>query len=165
MSEGRLPLNLVSFSVKEVDLAHRSRKYLSVGGFLFMGITRDALSKSSGFDGKPRFQIWPGNSQLSISFEGIYTESTGVGKCFYSEDSLVYGGINVYKGSHFCEILEEVTQYQAFIVVPNWRCNGTDEFCSKLGPYTSGNEIKATDEGFKGVKIYVQNLMCEQEIA
>ncbi|KAB1218626.1 hypothetical protein CJ030_MR3G026506 [Morella rubra] len=264
------PLNLVSFSVKDVDLAHRSRKYLSVGGFLIMGITRDASFERSGFDGKPRFQIWPGNSQLSISFEGIYTESKknggervlcllgstilpsrepnpmdpwewvnvsiprydqpplmqddqillilhfprtftltnrvirgemrslnpksnpkyfdevqilsqlgkstkyefGSGKIvskacdpYPFQDSLLNGGINVYKGSRFCEILEEVTRYQAFTVVPNWRCNGTDEFCCKLGPYTSGDEIKATDGDFKDVKIYVQNLKCEQKIA
>lgn len=264
------PLNLVSFWVKDVDHARRSRKSVSVSGLLSMGITRDGSFTDSGFDGNPQFQIWPGHSQLSIAFEGIYTESkknggervlcllgsamlpsrepntldpwewvkvsiprydqppllqddrillvlrfpmtftltsrvirgemrslnpksnpkyfdeveilsqlgTSTDYEFASEkvvskacdrypfqDSLMNGGISVYKGSHFCEILEEVTRDQAFTVVPNWRCNGTDEFCSKLGPYISDKEIKATDGGFKDVKIYIQNLKCEQKVA
>lgn len=79
------------------------------------------------------------------------------------QDSLKNGGISIYRGSRFCEILEEVTRGQAFTVVPNWRCNGTDEFCSKLGPYMSDKEIRATDGSFKDVKIYMQNINCEQK--
>ena len=264
------PLNLVSFWVMDVDHAHRSRKYVSVSGFLVMGMTLAGTFENSRYHGSPQFRIWPSHSELSIAFEGIYTESkknggervlcllgstmlpsrepnsmdpwewvrvsiprydqppllqddrillvlrfpktftltnwaiqgelrslnpksnpkyfdvihisSQLGKLvdykFGSEkivskacdpypyqDSLMDGGINIYKGFFFCEILEEVTRDQAFTVVPNWRCNSTDAFCSKLGPFVSDKEIKATDGGFKGVKLYMQNVKCEQKVS
>ncbi|XP_062155709.1 uncharacterized protein LOC133863681 [Alnus glutinosa] len=264
------PLNLASFWVMDVDLAHRSRKTVSVSGLLIMGITVDGSFMNSMYGETSQFQMWPSHSQLPIAFEGIYTVSkknggervlcllgstmlpsresnsmdpwewvnasipnydqppllqddrillvlrfpstftltnrvirgemrslnpksnpkyfdevqifSQLGKLadyeFGSEkivskacdpypfqDSLMNGGISIYGGYRFCEILEEVTRDQAFTVVPNWRCNGTDEFCSKLGPYMSDKEINATDGSFKDVKLYMQNVKCEQRTA
>ncbi|GAV69183.1 DUF2921 domain-containing protein [Cephalotus follicularis] len=81
------------------------------------------------------------------------------------QDSLMNVGIEIYKGPGFCDILQEATQLGGFTVVPNWRCNSTDEFCSKLGPFVSDKEIKATDGSFQGVKLYMQNVKCEQKHA
>ena len=262
------PLKLVSFWVMDVDHTHRSRKSVSVSGFLNMGITVGGSFMSSMYLETPQFQMLPSHSELPIAFEGIYTVSkknggervlcllgstmlpsrepnsmdpwewvnvsipiydqpplsqddrillvlrfpsrftltnrvirgemrslnlksnpkyfdevqilSQLGKSmdyeFGSEkivsnacdpypfqDTLMNGGISIYRGYRFCEILEEVTRDQAFTVVPNWRCNSTDEFCSKLGPYMSDKEIKATDGGFKDVKLYMQNVMCDQK--
>ncbi|KAJ6308770.1 hypothetical protein OIU76_018372 [Salix suchowensis] len=75
-------------------------------------------------------------------------------------DSFVNGGIDIYKGTGFCEILGTITGEGAgpFTIVPNWRCNGTDAYCSKLGPFVSDKEIKATDGSFKGVKLFMKTI-------
>ncbi|XP_057968694.1 uncharacterized protein LOC131158104 [Malania oleifera] len=266
-SDYRSPLNLVSFSVKDIDRAHRFKNFVSVSGVLQLGITPDSLYEKKLYRGTPRFDIWPGHSQLSISFQGIYTESEENGgervMCLlgdtmlpsrqsdssdpwewvkdssYSnqppllqddqillilcypmassltkkairgemkslnrksnlkyfdkvhissqlgpsanyefgsenivakacnpypyEDSLMNGGIDIYKGLDFCPLLKRLTgSEEALTVVPNWRCNGTDNFCSKLGPFISDKEIKATDGGFRDVKLLMQNIRCEQ---
>ncbi|CAK7356615.1 unnamed protein product [Dovyalis caffra] len=254
----------------DIDRAHRAKKSLSVNGILVMGTTLDSFMERP-YDGSPHFQIWSGHTQLSISFQGIYTESKKNGgervMCllgstmlpsresdssnpwewakggsnynqppllqddqillvlrypmsftltsrviqgemkslnsksnlkyfdevrilsqlgqsvkyeFGSErfvskscapypynDSLVNGGFDIYKGSRFCEILGIITGEGAgpFTIVPNWRCNGTDDYCRKLGPFVSDKEIKATDGGFKGVKLLMQNVKCEQKAA
>ncbi|KAJ9179099.1 hypothetical protein P3X46_010923 [Hevea brasiliensis] len=69
-------------------------------------------------------------------------------------DTMVDGGIDIYKGTGFCEILGQITGGGAgpFTIVPNWRCDSADDFCSKL----------ATDGSFKGVKLFTQNVKCEQ---
>ncbi|XP_004302932.1 PREDICTED: uncharacterized protein LOC101301596 [Fragaria vesca subsp. vesca] len=263
----RTPLNLASFWLVDIDRAHRSKKSLSVSGFMVMGITIDGSFMDYGYQGTPEFRMWRSHSQMTISFQGIYTESkknggervmcllgstmlpsrepdsanpwewlkasdssnqpplsqddqillvlhfpvtfnltsrairgelrslnpksnskyfdevhilSQLGKSamyeFGSEkivsracdpypydDSLVYGGTSNYKGHTICEILKEVARDQAFTVVPNWRCNGTDEFCSKLGPFVTDKEIKESDGSFKGVKLYMQEIMCEQK--
>ncbi|KAJ7951848.1 DUF2921 family protein [Quillaja saponaria] len=79
--------------------------------------------------------------------------------------NLTNGGIDIYKGLRFCEILEDITPGQAFTIVPNWRCNKTDEFCSKLGPFGSDKGIKDTGGGFRDVRLYIQNVKCEQATA
>ncbi|KAM7480399.1 hypothetical protein LguiA_028612 [Lonicera macranthoides] len=79
------------------------------------------------------------------------------------KDSLVSGGIDMYKGLDFCLILERFTHQDALTVVPNWRCNGTDDFCSKLGPFLSNKVIKATDGSFKDVKLALQDVRCEKK--
>ncbi|KAL6996538.1 hypothetical protein U1Q18_006672 [Sarracenia purpurea var. burkii] len=262
-------LNLVSFWVTDVDRSHqhRSEKSVSVSAIMEMGITLEGLFVQKPYEGSPRFDIWPSHSQLSILFQGIYTESkenggervmclvgnamlpsrqpdstdpwewvkeTGytnqppllqddqillvlhypktftltnrviqgsmrslnkksnlkyfdevhisswlgasanyefgsekiVSKAcnpYPSKDNLMEGGgIDVYKGLDFCLILERFTHGEAITVVPNWRCNGTDDFCSKLGPFVSDKEIKATDGGFKDVKLVMQDFRCEK---
>ncbi|KAJ7962915.1 DUF2921 family protein [Quillaja saponaria] len=252
------------------DGAHRSKKSVSINGFLVMGTTWDGSFTDVSFDGNPQFQIFPSHSQLSMAFQGIYTESkknggervvcllgnamlptreadpanpwewmkvsgssydqpplseddrillvlrypitftltnrmihgelrslnsksnpkyfdmvqisSQLGKSANYEfgsksvvsracdpypypDSSTNGGIDIYKGLRFCEILDETTREQAFTVVPNWRCNNTDEFCRKLGPFVSDEEIKDSDGGFRDVKIYMQNVKCEQATA
>ncbi|KAE8696103.1 pleiotropic drug resistance protein 1-like [Hibiscus syriacus] len=76
-------------------------------------------------------------------------------------DNVMNSGINVYKGDSFCAILEQVTNSGAFTVVPNWKCNGTDDYCSKLGPFVSDKEIKATNGSFKDVVLYMQDVSCK----
>ncbi|XP_020227447.1 uncharacterized protein LOC109808741 [Cajanus cajan] len=263
LSEDHSPLNLVSFWVSDVDYDHRLKKSIPINGFMVMGITRDGNFVDKTFDGNPEFQLWPSHSQLSIPFQGVYTESkknggervlcllgntmlptreadpakpwewmknpgeiplseddqimlvlrypmtfsltnrmingelkslnrdsnskyfdvvrisSQLGKSakytfgsqqivskacnpYPFKDNLVDDGISVYKGTRFCEILEEITREKPLTVVPNWRCNGTDDFCSKLGPFLTDKEIKSTDGGFQDVKLYVQDVICEQ---
>ncbi|KAE8705117.1 hypothetical protein F3Y22_tig00110430pilonHSYRG00287 [Hibiscus syriacus] len=50
-------------------------------------------------------------------------------------DNVMNSGIDVYKLDSFCAILEQVTNSGAFTVARNWKCNGTDDYCSKLGPF------------------------------
>ncbi|XP_052183381.1 uncharacterized protein LOC127795626 [Diospyros lotus] len=230
-----------------------------------MGISLEGLFVDKPYQGTPHFDIWPGHSQLSFHFQGIYTESKdhsgervmcllgttmlpsrqpdsadpwewvkesgynnqpplseddqillilhypkiftltnrairgsmrslnqktnlkyfdevhlsswlgtsanyefGSGKIVSkacsqhpSEDPFARAGIDIYKGLDFCLILERFTHGEAMTVVPNWRCNGTDEFCSKLGPYMSDKEIRATDGGFNDVKLVLQDVRCE----
>ncbi|KAL0415302.1 UNVERIFIED_CONTAM: hypothetical protein Slati_3362100 [Sesamum latifolium] len=230
-----------------------------------MGITLEGLLSEKPFEGSPRFDIWPGHSQLSINFQGIYTESkknhgervmcllgstvlpsrqpdsgdpwgwvkefgytnqplltqddqiilvlryprmltlasrairgsmrslnpksnskyfdevhmsswlsTSANYQFTSEnlvsracdpypykDSLLNGEIDIYKGLDFCVILERFTHQEALTILPNWKCNGTDEFCSKLGPFVSDKEINATDGSFRNVKLVLQDVRCE----
>ncbi|KAI9159672.1 hypothetical protein LWI28_000816 [Acer negundo] len=78
------------------------------------------------------------------------------------QDSFIKGDIDIYKGIGFCEVLEQITSEGVFTVVPNWKCNSTDAFCSKLGPFGSNKVINGTDGGFKDVKIVMQNVKCEQ---
>ncbi|KAF7814328.1 DUF2921 family protein [Senna tora] len=267
-SEDQIPLKLVSLWVTDIDHAHRLKKSVPVNGFLIMGITRDGTFANNAYGGNADFQLWPSHSQLSIPFQGIYTESkknggervlcllgntmlptrepdtanpwewmktsgenndqiplseddqimlvlhypmtftltnriisgelrslnresnpkyfdvvhisSQLGKsrkyAFGSQnivseacnpypykDNLTNGAISLYNGLRFCEILEEITRERPLSVVPNWRCNGTDDFCSKLGPFVSDKGIKLTDGSFQGVKIYMQNVICEQE--
>ncbi|KAK8595093.1 hypothetical protein V6N13_016000 [Hibiscus sabdariffa] len=77
------------------------------------------------------------------------------------QDNVMNSGIDVYKGDSFCAILEQVTNSGAFTVVPNWKCNGTDDYCSKLGPFVSDKEIKATNGSFKDVILYMQDVRCK----
>ncbi|KAK7349156.1 hypothetical protein VNO77_06300 [Canavalia gladiata] len=263
VAEDRSSLNLVSFWVTDVDHDRRLKKSIPINGFMVMGITRDGNFVDNAFDGNTEFQLWPSHSQLSIPFQGVYTEtkknggqrvlcllgntmlptreadpakpwewmknpgeiplseddqillvlrypvtftltnriisgelrslnresnskyfdvvhiSSQLGKSgkytFGSQhivskackpypysDSLMKDGISVYKGARFCEILDEITREKPLSVVPNWRCNGTDDFCSKLGPFLSDREIKLTDGGFQDVKLYMQDVICEQ---
>ncbi|GFY97002.1 PII, uridylyltransferase [Actinidia rufa] len=262
-------LNLVSFWVSDVDRSHRSEKSVSVSGVVQMGITLEDSFVQKPYEGSPRFDIWPGQSQLSVLLQGIYTESqdnggervlcllgnamlpsrdpgstdqwewvkgfgyaneppllqddqillvlrypktptltnrairgsmrslnpksnlkyfdevqisSGLGTSakyeFSSDkivskacspypykDNLMKGGIDIYKGLYFCLILKRFTQGEAMIVVPNWRCNGNDDFCSKLGPFGSDKEIKATNGSFKDVKLVLQDVQCEKELS
>ncbi|KAB5574136.1 hypothetical protein DKX38_001330 [Salix brachista] len=267
-SDFKTPLDLASFWIMDVDLSHRLKKSVSVNGILVLGTTLDSLGYKP-HDGSPHFQIWSGHTQLSISFQGIYTESKKNGgervmcllgstmfpsresdssnpwewtKANYNQppllqddqillvlrypmsftltnrviqgemkslnsksnlkyfdevhilsqlgqsvkyefgserfvskscapypynDSFVNGGIDIYKGTGFCEILGTITGEGAgpFTIVPNWRCDGTDAYCSKLGPFVSDKEIKATDGSFKGVKLFMKTIKCEQKAA
>ncbi|XP_061365074.1 uncharacterized protein LOC133308464 [Gastrolobium bilobum] len=263
LSEDHTPLKLVSFWVTDVDHVHRLKKSVPVNGLMVIGITRDGTFVENAYDGNPEFLLWPSHSQLSIPFQGVYTESkknggervlcllgntmlptreadpanpwewmktpgeiplseddqillvlrypmtftltnrmiTGelrslnresnpkyfdvvhissqLGKSakytfgsqhivskacnpYPYKDNLTNDGISVYKGARFCEILEEITREKPLYVVPNWRCNGTDDFCSRLGPFLSDKEIKLTDGGFQDVKLYMQDVICEQ---
>ncbi|KAI4355697.1 hypothetical protein L6164_004445 [Bauhinia variegata] len=267
LSEDLAPVKLVSFWVTDVDRAHQLKKSVPINGFFVLGITQGRTFAENVYDGNPDFKLWPGESRLSIHFQGFYTESkknggervlcllgstmlptreanptnpwewmktysdnydqiplseddqillvlrypitftlssrlisgelrslnresnpkhfdtvrvsSQLGKSakytfgsqnFVSKacnpypykDNVTNDGISIYKGSRFCEILEEITNDKPFNVVPNRRCNGTDDFCSKLGPFVSDKEIKSTDGSFKGVHIFMQSVNCEQ---
>lgn len=258
------PMKLVSFRVTDVDHAHRLKKSIPINGFMAMGITRDGNFMDNVYDnGNLDFRLWPGHSQLSFPFQGVYTESKRNGGervlCLLGntmlptretnpanpwewmknpsdvpmseddqillvlrypltftltnrmitgelrslnrdsnpkyfdvvhissqlgssakftfdsqhilskacdpypyKDNMTDNVISVYKGPRFCEILEEVTRDKPLSVVPNWRCNGTDDFCSRLGPFVSDEGIKSTHGGFQDVILYMQDVICEQ---
>lgn len=75
-------------------------------------------------------------------------------------DSLLSGSIETYKGHDFCTMLNRVSTDAAFVVAPHWRCNGTDEFCRKFGPFGLNKDVNATDGGFKDTRIIMQNILC-----
>ncbi|CAK9310437.1 unnamed protein product [Citrullus colocynthis] len=259
-----IPLKLVSFWVTDIDPAHQTKKSVSVSGLLLMGIALDGAFDQWSSE-HPHFQLWPGRSELTLPFQGIYTESkknggervlcllgTGmlpsrdqesddpwswakdsnvnrhqmpllqddqillvlrypmkytltsrvvqgemrslnlksnskyfddihissqlgdVNYDFTSEkvvkkacapypynDNFMKKNITTYRGSSFCRVLQEMTREQAFTILPNWRCNSTDEFCRKLGPFQSDKVINSTDGGFKDVKLYMQDVKCK----
>ncbi|RZC64008.1 hypothetical protein C5167_025765 [Papaver somniferum] len=258
------PLKLISFWVTDVDSAHRTKKSVAISGMLFMGITRNSSFGYQLYGSNPQFQMYPGNTQLTIFFQGVYVETKANGgeislcllgnavlpsrqsdssdpwewvkatpfnqppllqddqillvlhypksftlssrairgemRSLNPESNLKYfdklhissqfgaaanyefgsealvsnacepypypdnslgNGINIYKGPRFCEILQRFTSSDAFKVVPNWKCNNTDEYCSKLGPFATGKEIQATDGGFNNVRLVMQDVRCE----
>ncbi|KAK9690330.1 hypothetical protein RND81_09G120200 [Saponaria officinalis] len=57
-------------------------------------------------------------------------------------------------------MLRKVSTDAAFSVAPHWRCNGTDEYCSKFGPFWSDKKINATNGSFKDTRVLIQNIFC-----
>ncbi|KAI3986331.1 hypothetical protein MKX01_002176 [Papaver californicum] len=258
------PLKLISFWVTDVDSTHRTKKTIAISGMVFMGITRNSSFSYQLYGSNPQFQMYPGKTQLTIFFQGIYVETKANGgenslcllgnamlpsrqpdstdpwewvkgnpfnqppllqddqillvlhypksftlssravrgemRSLNPESNLKYfdklhilsqfgatvnyefgsealvsnacepypypdnslgNGIDIYKGPRFCEILQRFTSSDAFKVVPNWKCNNSDEYCSKLGPFVSGKEIQATDGGFINVRLVMQDVRCE----
>ncbi|MCL7044028.1 hypothetical protein MKW94_009224 [Papaver nudicaule] len=263
-SGAQSPLKLISFWVTDVDSAHRTKKSIAISGTLFMGITRNSSFNYPLYGRNPQFQLYPGNTQLTIFFQGIYVENKANGgesslcllgnamlpsrqpdsadpwewvkgspfnqppllqddqillvlhypktftfssrairgemRSLNPEPNLKYfdklhissqfgaavnyefgsealvknacepypypdnslgNGIDIYKGPRFCDILQRFTSSDAFKVVPNWKCNNTDEYCRKLGPFLAGKEIQATDGGFNNVRLVMQDVRCE----
>ncbi|KAJ4951574.1 hypothetical protein NE237_028406 [Protea cynaroides] len=260
-SSTRHPLNLISFWVTGVDSAHPSQKVVGVTGMLYMGITRNGSFAYKPYGENAEFQMWPGRSQLTIFFQGIYmeTEKNGGGRVMcllgnamlparqpdstdpwvwvnyyrptllqddqillvlhypktltlttrairgemkslnqksnikffdkvqiYSQlgpyanyefgstqlvskacepypypDGLIDDGIDIYRGSELCGILQRFTSGEAFSIVPNWKCNGSGDYCRKLGPFMTGSEINSTEGGFKNVRLLMQDVRCE----
>ncbi|KAL3633005.1 hypothetical protein CASFOL_025989 [Castilleja foliolosa] len=268
LSRNSSPLNLASFWVTDVNRRSSSKKSIFISGILQLGVTLEGLLSEKPFEGGPRFDIWPGHSQLSINFQGIYTESDknhdervmcllgstvlpsrqpekdnpwgwiketsytnqplltqddqiilvlrypktltlrnrviiGSMKSLNPKSNLKYfdqvhlsswlsvstnyqpvsekdlvsracdpypykdnlnnnGEIEFYKGFDFCVILERFTRQEALTILPNWKCDGPDDFCRKLGPFlSSGKEINSTDGSFKNVKLILQDVHCE----
>lgn len=77
------------------------------------------------------------------------------------QDDLVGGRFEIYKGTGFCGLLDQFIFGEVLDVVPNWNCNSTDEFCSRLGPFASERDIEAMDGGFANVGIMMQDIRCE----
>uniref|UniRef100_A0A7N0RIA8 RING-type E3 ubiquitin transferase n=1 Tax=Kalanchoe fedtschenkoi TaxID=63787 RepID=A0A7N0RIA8_KALFE len=103
-------------------------------------------------------------SHLSSSLSSKYVSTQIVSKACnpHNGESCVTPGTDVYKQSDFCSLLEQLSKGEAFTVLPNWKCNGTDEYCSRLGPFLADKEINVTDGSFKGVRLVMQNVRCEQ---
>nr|XP_043635853.1 uncharacterized protein LOC122607001 [Erigeron canadensis] len=260
------PMNLISFWVMDVDRAHRSKNSVSVNGILQLGITIGGLFGLKPYEDNPAFKIYPEHSELTISFQGIVSETDENNgenvMCLLGQTMLpyrypdssnpwdwvkepgyinqppliqddqimlvlrypkmfsltrrgIYGslkslnlktsqkyfdevhisaslsasanyefisqrlvakacapypykdnfsntGLGMYKGDDFCLILERFTGQDPLTIVPNWRCNGTYEFCSKLGPFESDEHIKSTNGSFKGVRLAFQDIRCEE---
>ncbi|XP_010545798.1 PREDICTED: uncharacterized protein LOC104818053 isoform X2 [Tarenaya hassleriana] len=265
------PVKLASFWVTDLDLAHRSKKYVGVNGVLMLGITVDnGLPRNLRFDRSRQFELWPGHTQLKISLQGVYFEtkendgervmcmlgetmlpsresdsdtkdpwkwvrdhspgtppllqddqilvlirypkrftltkrviegemtslnqktslkyfdkvhilsqlgesaryefssedlvSKACDSYPYKNDSFLSSGIDVYNGTGFCSLLERVSN-GVLTIVPNWKCNSTDEYCGKLGPFPSDEEIRSTNGSFKDVKLYMQGVHCQETAA
>ncbi|CAL4958559.1 unnamed protein product [Urochloa decumbens] len=71
------------------------------------------------------------------------------------------GGRGLYKGNSFCGILDRFTSEDVLAVVPNWRCNGTEATCRRLGPFETDKAVEATDGAFTGVGVVMQDVRCE----
>uniref|UniRef100_J3KWX1 RING-type E3 ubiquitin transferase n=1 Tax=Oryza brachyantha TaxID=4533 RepID=J3KWX1_ORYBR len=259
------PLSLASFSLTHVDAARRGRTALNVSGVLGVAISRNGTAPEMGPYVSPEFKVWPGNTELKILLEGVYTENDDgesvlcmVGDAVlpkrggdaanpwdwarhsdrdrfqppitkdgnillvlrypktltlrtrairgeltstngktdaayfdavhllsqlgaysnynfgsdelvgtacktypYRDDLLASGGSGLYKGTSFCGILDRFTSEDVLAVVPNWKCNTTDALCRRLGPFETDKAVEATDGGFAGVSIVMQEVRCE----
>ncbi|KZV43177.1 hypothetical protein F511_23653 [Dorcoceras hygrometricum] len=78
------------------------------------------------------------------------------------DDALVNGEIDTYKGLDLCTVLERFTYQYRMYAFPNWKCNGTDDFCSKMGPFVADKEILATNGSFTNVNLLLQFIRCEE---
>ncbi|CAA7400581.1 unnamed protein product [Spirodela intermedia] len=67
--------------------------------------------------------------------------------------------INIYKGPNFCKILHQLAYYQVFTMLPNGRCDSTNDYCRKMWPFRSGN-FNATHGSFDSVKLIMTELRC-----
>ncbi|KAL4559956.1 hypothetical protein LXL04_032102 [Taraxacum kok-saghyz] len=108
------------------------------------------------------------SSSLSTTANYEFTSDNLVSKAcdpYPYEDNFTNTGPGLYKGSDFCFILERFTGQDPLTVVPNWKCNGTDEFCGKLGPFDSDSRIKATNGSFKDVRLALQDVRCEETVS
>uniref|UniRef100_A0A0D3CQH7 DUF2921 domain-containing protein n=1 Tax=Brassica oleracea var. oleracea TaxID=109376 RepID=A0A0D3CQH7_BRAOL len=71
------PLNLVSFRVTDLDLPHRTKRYVGVNGVLLLAIsTFDDLASR----GAREFELWPSHTQLKINVQGVYVENGNDGE-------------------------------------------------------------------------------------
>ncbi|CAN8288188.1 unnamed protein product [Cochlearia groenlandica] len=104
-------------------------------------------------------------SLYSFDYDGLVSKTCDT----YKDDSVgsvsSSGGsvVDVFKGKGFCEILETVISGSVLTVLPNWKCNGTDAFCVRMGPFASGSDVVSRDGSFRGVKMYMQDVHCEEE--
>jgi hypothetical protein len=106
------------------------------------------------------------SSSLGASANYVYGSDKLVSKAcdpYPYKDSLLNSDIDKYTGLDFCLILERFTHQDSMTIVPNWRCNGTDEYCSKLGPFMWNKAISATDGSFKDVRLAIQDVRCEKQ--
>ncbi|XP_073296857.1 uncharacterized protein [Primulina huaijiensis] len=259
------PTKLVSFWLTDIDRKNRFKKSILVSGILQIGTEAENVFSHKPYDRNPFFSLYPGHSELVVSFQGIYTESqekngervlcllgdaklpsrrsdsmdpwgwmkesgdanqpvvmqddkillvlrypttrtltnrailgsmkslnpksdlkyfdeVHISSWFSSgsyeftadnlvskacdlrrnEDGLVNGEIDIYKGLDLCLVLERFTNQYSIYVLPNWKCNGTDVFCSKMGPFVSDKEILATNGSFKNVNLLLQDIRCEK---
>lgn len=106
------------------------------------------------------------SSSFSAAVKYEFTSDKIVSKAcdpYPYKDDMMDSYIDVYKGLDFCEILERVTLQEGLTIVPNWKCNGSDDFCSRLGPFMTNRLINATDGSFEGVKLVLQDVRCERK--
>ncbi|XP_076920672.1 uncharacterized protein LOC143581872 [Bidens hawaiensis] len=264
----RSPLNLISFWVTDVDRAHRSGNSVNVNAVLQLGIMTEGSFGFRPYENDPAFHIYQDHSELTISFQGIVSDSSDDGNgegetvmCLLGNTMLPYrykdrnnpwdwvnepgfmtqppliqddqilltirypntfsltkrgvfgvlkslspktsekyfddvhvtaslsgsanyefneklvakacepypvkdnvmdADLEVYKGGDFCLILERFTGQDPLTVVPNWKCDGNGTFCTKLGPFETDESIKATNGSFKGVRLSLQDVRCEE---
>ncbi|XP_078174927.1 PII, uridylyltransferase (DUF2921) [Carex rostrata] len=69
------PLSLTTFLLTHIDPRHNFKNALNVTGALGIGISRNGTAPEMGRYLSPEFKFWPGSSDLTIVFEGVYTES------------------------------------------------------------------------------------------
>jgi hypothetical protein len=80
----------------------------------------------------------------------------------YRDDVVASGGSGVYRGAAFCSILDRFTEEDVLAVVPNCRCNATDDVaCRRLGPFAADAAVEATDGAFTNVSVVMQDVRCE----
>jgi hypothetical protein len=91
--------------------------------------------------------------------------STACSPLPYRDDIITDDGRGMHKHGSPCDILEMFTPADVFTVVPNWKCNSTDALCRRLGPFETDKSIDATDGGFKGVSIVMQDFRCQPSAA
>ncbi|KAJ3694176.1 hypothetical protein LUZ60_009656 [Juncus effusus] len=69
------PLPLSTFLLTHIDLTTHSRTALNVSGALGIGISENGTAPEMGRYLSPEFKFFKGSSDLTIIFEGVYTET------------------------------------------------------------------------------------------
>ncbi|KAJ4752285.1 hypothetical protein LUZ62_086690 [Rhynchospora pubera] len=69
------PLPLTTFLLTHIDSTRNFKNALNVTGALGIGISRNGTAPEMGRYLSSEFKFWPGSSDLTITFEGVYTES------------------------------------------------------------------------------------------
>lgn len=117
----------------------------------------DKVRLVSRFGRYSSYQFRPEDEELAVtgcSTHPFFCDDDVAGNCA--------GGL--YRGFSFCDILYEFSPHDhgVLAVVPNWKCNSIDEFCSRLGPFeTGGRATNTTDRAFTGFGIAMQDVRCE----
>lgn len=78
----------------------------------------------------------------------------------YQDQILASDKLKIYRHRGFCRLLDRFASGD-FVVVPNWKCSSTDQYCHKLGPFYSNQEVNETDGGFQNVRLLMQDVRCQ----
>ncbi|CAL4888850.1 unnamed protein product [Urochloa decumbens] len=128
-------------------------------GGAYFDTVRLASQLGGGYDFGYRFQ--PEDAELDAAVAGCG-----------GDDPLFHGGggamehlnLNLDRGgASLCDIVHQSAPgHQAMEVIPNWDCKGTDEFCSRVGPFNTTTRAAALqqDMAFSRSGIAVQGLEC-----
>ncbi|CAL4970302.1 unnamed protein product [Urochloa decumbens] len=129
-------------------------------GGAYFDTVRLASQLGGGYDFGYRFQ--PEGAELDAAVAGCG-----------GDDPLFHGGggamehlnLNLDRGgASLCDIVHQSAPgHQAMEVIPNWDCKGTDEFCSRVGPFNTTTRAAALqqDMAFSRSGIAVQGLECK----
>ncbi|OVA06534.1 Protein of unknown function DUF2921 [Macleaya cordata] len=99
-------------------------------------------------------------SEYQFGSEGFMSKAYTL---YSNHDDWMDDGIKFSNASMFCRNLKKWTAYYVYNIVPNWKCNNRDDYCSKLGHFGFESEIWSMNRSFDSVRLIMQNVRCKQE--